>query len=144
MIWLSRNTKILNYFSTQKWEVNVFSTWSVDCVFEFNDIQCNKHNDVPTIQDKRTNIVPVNCSTCSYFFLKQNDMCLLKLLLTSGIPYFYFLQISCISFILFISFTSFISICPAPKVIWVTEVGVLFPKKSWKSWMVGAFFLKKS
>ena len=39
IMWLNRNTKVLDSFSPQKCEVNARSTWSGYSVFGFTDIQ---------------------------------------------------------------------------------------------------------
>ena len=83
-MWLSRNTKVLDSFPPQKWEVYACSMWSGYLVFGFTD-------DQPCYRDKHKwhshhrrqknygshtiacihNIARVNCSTGTYFFLKQ-------------------------------------------------------------------------
>ena len=86
MIWLSRNTKILDSFLPQKMEVYACSIWSSYSVSEFTDNQpCwrVKHKWRPHHRRQKNygshtiarihNIVHVNFSTCTCFFPKQTE-----------------------------------------------------------------------
>ena len=71
MMWLSRNTKVMDSFSPQKQEF-------------FWESYCDKHKWHPHHTRQKNyglytitclhNIARVNCHTCTYFFLKQNGL----------------------------------------------------------------------
>ena len=85
MMWLGRNTKVLDSFSTQKWEVNACSMRSGYLVLGFRhsvllaqQVQMMppsyKAKEIWMARDyTHHNIVRVNCCTCTYFFPKQNE-----------------------------------------------------------------------
>ena len=77
MIWLSRDTQVLDSFSPRKWEVNTCSMWWGSLTFSL--VSTTSTNDVPTKRGKRImdrtqthNIIArVNFRTRTYFFPKQ-------------------------------------------------------------------------
>ena len=84
---LSRNTKVLDSFSSQKLVVNACSMLSGYSVFRFTDIQPCQHDKqewhlhhmrqknyrLHTITRVR-NVICANCCTCTSFFLKQTAL----------------------------------------------------------------------
>ena len=83
MIWLSRNTNVLDCLSPQKWKVSACSIYQVThCSgsLTFSLFSATSMNGIPTMQGKRimdstqlhTSIsAHVNCRTCTYSFPKQ-------------------------------------------------------------------------
>ena len=87
-MWLNRNTKLLDSFPPQKWEVKACSMWSGYSVFKFIDSQpClhDKHKLCPHHTRQKNyglhtiarvhNITHANCSTWNYIFQKQTGNC---------------------------------------------------------------------
>ena len=84
MMWLRRNTKVLDSFYPSKWEINACSMWWGYSMFKFIDFQSywhDKHEWRPSYTTQKNygshtiacihNTAHVNCCTCTYFFRKR-------------------------------------------------------------------------
>ena len=83
MMWLRRNTKVLDSFYPSKWEINACSMWWGYSMLRFIDFKSywhDKHEWRPSYTTQMNygshtiacihNTAHVNCCACTYFFRK--------------------------------------------------------------------------